>query len=142
MDLTIIHLVKLYLASLFVFLALDAIWLGVVARQFYRDQLGDLMRPDPRWGAAALFYALFVAGVVAFVTIPAITRDSVPRALLFGALFGLVTYATYDLTNLAVLRGFPVLGAVVDLAWGATISAAVAASGVAFARWIGWVGMT
>lgn len=95
------------------------------------------MRPDPRWGAAAVFYALFVAGVIVFVTLPAIERDSVPRALGYGALFGLVTYATYDLTNLAVLRGFPVHGAIVDLAWGATISAAVAVAGVLVGRWIG-----
>ncbi|MGD8494919.1 MAG: DUF2177 family protein [Gemmatimonadales bacterium] len=128
---------KLYAVSIVAFCALDAVWLGVVARAFYRQQLGDLLRPDPRWGAALVFYALFVAGVVLFVTLPAIDRGSLGRAVAMGALFGLVTYATYDLTSLAVMRGFPVLVAVVDLAWGAAISAAVAATGYLAAGWLG-----
>lgn len=128
---------KLYAVSIVAFCALDAVWLGVVARTFYRQQLGDLLRPDPRWGAALAFYALFVAGIVLFVTLPAVERDSLGRAVMLGALFGLVTYATYDLTSLAVLRGFPVLVAVVDLAWGASISAAVAAAGYVAAGWLG-----
>lgn len=128
---------KLYAVSIVAFCALDAVWLGVVARAFYRQQLGDLLRPDPRWGAALVFYALFVAGVVLFVTLPAIGRESLGRAVAMGALFGLVTYATYDLTSLAVMRGFPVLVAVVDLAWGAAISAAVAATGYLAAGWLG-----
>lgn len=128
---------KLYAVSIAAFLALDALWLGLVARNFYREQMGELLRPDPRWGAAGLFYVLFVAGIVVFVTLPAIERASFGRALLLGALFGLVTYAAYDLTNLAVLRGFPTLVAVVDLAWGATISAAVATIGYWAAGWLG-----
>lgn len=129
--------IKLYAVSIVAFLALDALWLGLVARNFYREQLGELLRPDPRWGAAGLFYVLFVAGIVVFVSLPAIERASFGRALLLGALFGLVTYAAYDLTNLAVLRGFPTLVAVVDLAWGATISAAVATIGYWAAGWLG-----
>ena len=128
---------KLYAVSMTAFLALDALWLGVLARGFYRDQLGELLRPDPRWGAALVFYALFVAGIVVFVTLPALERSSPARALAFGALFGLITYATYDLTSLAVLRGFPTLVAVVDMAWGATISATVAAAGYFAAGWLG-----
>jgi len=128
---------KLYAVSIVAFLALDALWLGLVARNFYREQMGDLLRSDPRWGAAALFYALFVTGIVVFVTLPAVARASIGHALLFGALFGLITYATYDLTNLAVLRGFPGLVVVVDLAWGATISATVATIGYWAAGWLG-----
>ncbi|HSM08796.1 MAG TPA: DUF2177 family protein [Gemmatimonadota bacterium] len=128
---------RLYSVSIVAFLVLDAVWLGLVARNFYRDQMGDLLRSDPRWGAAGLFYALFVAGIVVFVTLPAVERASIGRALVFGGLFGLITYATYDLTNLAVLRGFPTLVAVVDLAWGATISAAVATIGYWAAGWLG-----
>jgi len=128
---------KLYAVSVAAFLALDALWLGLVARDFYRDRIGDLLRPEPRWTAAALFYALFVAGIVLFVTLPALERSSLARAVGFGAFFGLVTYATYDLTNLAVLEGFPAVVAVVDLAWGAAISAAVAAAGYASADWLG-----
>lgn len=128
---------KLYAVSIVAFLALDAIWLGLVARSFYREQMGELLRSDPRWGAAALFYALFVAGIVLFVTLPALERGSAGRALLLGALFGLITYATYDLTNLAVLRGFPTVVAVVDFAWGAAISAAVATVGYHAGGWLG-----
>lgn len=123
------NFLKLYAVSIVVFLAIDAVWLGFVARDFYRQEIGDLLRPDPRWGAAAAFYALFVAGIVTFVTVPALERASLGRALLLGAFFGLVTYATYDLTNLAVLRGFTVKVTVIDLIWGATISASVAGAG-------------
>ena len=128
---------KLYGVSLAAFLAIDAVWLGWLARDLYREQIGDLLRPDPRWGAALLFYCLFVAGIVLFVTQPAIERGSLGRAVLFGAFFGLVTYATYDLTNLAVMRGFPTFVAVVDLAWGAFISATVATVGYLAAGWLG-----
>lgn len=128
---------KLYAVSIVAFLAIDAVWLGLVARDFYQEHIGEIMRPDPRWGAAVVFYALFVAGIVVFVTQPALERASLGRALGMGALFGLITYATYDLTNLAVLRGFPTIVAVVDLAWGAAISASVAAIGYLAAGWLG-----
>lgn len=128
---------KLYAVSMGVFLALDALWLGLLARGFYQEQLGELIRPDPRWGAALVFYALFVGGIVLFVTLPALERGSAASALLFGALFGLIAYATYDLTNLAVLRGFPTVVAVVDMAWGAAISATVAVVGYCAAGWLG-----
>lgn len=128
---------KVYGASLLAFLALDALWLGLVARSFYREHLSELLRPDPRWGPALLFYAVFVAGIVILVTLPAVERSSLGRAVTTGALFGFVTYAAYDLTNLAVLRGFPVIVAVVDLAWGAAITAAVAAAGYLAAHYLG-----
>ena len=128
---------KLYGVSLVAFIVLDALWLGLIARSFYREQLGDLLRPDPRWGAALLFYGLFVVGIVVLVTMPALERGSLVRAAGLGALFGLVTYAAYDLTNLAVLRDFPAVVAVVDLAWGATISATVASLGYLAGRALG-----
>ena len=121
-------LFRLYLPALLVFLALDAVWLGLVARGFYRDQLGPLMRPDVNWGAALLFYLLFIVGLLVFAVGPALERQSLGRALALGALFGLICYATYDLTNLATLRGFPAIVAVVDLAWGAVIAAATASA--------------
>jgi uncharacterized membrane protein len=121
-------IVRLYLPALVVFLALDAVWLGLVARGFYRDQLGPLMRPDVNWGAALLFYFLFMVGLLVFVVAPALERQSLARAAGLGALFGLICYATYDLTNLATLRGFPAIVAAVDLAWGAVIAAATASA--------------
>ena len=118
-----------YGASLFTFLALDFLWLGVLARDFYRQNMGDLMRSDVRWLPALAFYALFVAAVLVFVVLPAAERASLARAALLGAFFGLVTYATYDLTNLAVLHGFRTGLAVVDMAWGTVLCAAVSVVG-------------
>lgn len=116
---------KVYAVALPLFLVIDLVWLGVVARNFYRAQLGPLMRPDVNWAAAIAFYLLFVAGIVVLVVWPAVERESLGRALWLGALFGLVTYAAYDLTNLATLAGFPLTVALVDLAWGAVLCATV-----------------
>ncbi|NIR44376.1 MAG: DUF2177 family protein [Gemmatimonadetes bacterium] len=118
-----------YLASLMVFLVLDFAWLGFIARGFYREQLGHLLRPDVRWGAAIMFYLLFVAAVVVLAVLPAVERGSLLRATLLGGFFGLVAYATYDLTNLATLRGFPTLVAAVDMVWGFVLTAIVATAG-------------
>ena len=92
---------KLYLIALPVFFAIDMVWLGLVAKGFYRRQIGFLMRDGFNWPAAVAFYLLFILGLVVFVIAPAMDRDSWLRALGYGALFGLITYATYDLTNLA-----------------------------------------
>jgi uncharacterized membrane protein len=116
---------KLYLIALPVFLAIDLLWLGVVAKGFYRRQVGSLMRDGVNWPAALAFYLLFILGLVVFVVTPAVDDGSWVRALLFGALFGLIAYATYDLTNLATLRDWPLLVTVVDLIWGAVLAAAV-----------------
>ncbi|MFC6287448.1 DUF2177 family protein [Nocardioides sp. GCM10027113] len=114
-----------YAVAAVVFLAVDLVWLTVVADDLYADQLGPLMAESPRPGAAVLFYALFVAGLVHFVVLPALARDSVRWALGSGAFFGLVTYATWDLTSLAVLEGFPAALVPIDLTWGAVLSATV-----------------
>lgn len=121
------RILKLYAASLGVFLVVDLLWLGVIARGFYRRELGALLRPDVRWGPAVLFYLLFVAGILVFAVFPALERGTLGRALLLGGLFGAISYATYDLTNLATLRGFPPIVAVVDIAWGAFLAALIAA---------------
>ena len=118
-----------YLAALGTFLVLDFAWLGLIAREFYRDQMGHLMRSDVRWVPAFLFYALFVAAILVFVVLPAAERGSLGRAALLGAFFGLVTYATYDLTNLAVLSGFRTELAVVDMIWGTVLCTAVSVTG-------------
>lgn len=121
---------KLYAVALFTFLVIDLVWLGVVARTFYQDQLGHLMRASVNWAAAFAFYLLFVVGVVVLVVWPSVQQQSLTRALLHGALLGLVAYAAYDLTNLAILEGFPLKVAIVDIAWGALLCASV--SGVAY----------
>jgi uncharacterized membrane protein len=118
-----------WLAAAGAFLALDLLWLGVVARNFYWTQLGDLVRDKPDLGVAALFYAGYVAGVVFFAIMPALQTGGVWRAVLLGALLGLFGYGTYDLTNLATLKGYPPLLAAVDIAWGTFLTAAASAAG-------------
>ncbi len=119
--------IKLFLIALPVFFVIDIIWLVLVARKFYNNQIGSLMRPDVNWYAAGIFYLVFLCGLVVFVVIPALEKHSLTHALLFGAFFGLVTYATYDLTNLATLKEWPMLVTVVDLIWGMVLSASVSA---------------
>ena len=113
---------KLYIIALPVFLALDMAWLGLVARNFYAKRIGFLMKTDINWTAAILFYVLFTIGLVLFVIMPAVGKNSWVHALSFGALFGLIAYATYDLTNLATLRDWPLIVTMVDLAWGAVLA--------------------
>lgn len=123
-------LAKLYGVTLLAFLVIDFAWLGVVARGFYRDRLGPLMRPSVAWGPAVLFYLLFVGGLLFFAVGPVLGRGSLGVAMLRGGFFGLVAYATYDLTNLATIDGFPTAVAVVDMLWGFVLAAIVA--GVAY----------
>lgn len=116
---------KLFAIALPVFFAIDMVWLGLVAKDFYRAQVGTLMKSDVNWTAAIIFYLIFIAGLVVFVISPAVEKGSWTHALLFGALFGLVCYATYDLTNLAVAKDWPLLVTIVDLIWGATLATSV-----------------
>ena len=124
---TVTNFLKLYAVALPVFLVIDLIWLGVVARSFYQSQMGHLMRAQVNWVAAIAFYLLFVAGIVVLAVWPAVERQSLAHALILGALLGLVTYAAYDLTNLATLEAFPLKVALVDLAWGTALCATVSA---------------
>ena len=116
---------KLYFIALPVFFLFDMIWLGLVAKDFYRNQIGFLLKENVNWIAAISFYLLFIVGVVFFVVMPALQKDSWMYALLVGALFGFITYATYDLTNLATTKDWPLFVTLVDLAWGAVLSALV-----------------
>jgi uncharacterized membrane protein len=122
--------------SVLVFLVLDGLWLGLVARGFYQDQIGHLLRPRPLLGVAAIFYAVFVAGLVHFAVMPALASGRWTDAAIAGALLGLLAYATYDISNLATLRDWPVAVAVVDIAWGTLLSALAATGGWLAARWI------
>ena len=117
--------IRLFLIALPAFFIIDMIWLVLVAKKFYSEQIGFLMRPDIVWPAAIIFYLLFIAALVVFVISPAIEKHSWVHALLYGAFLGLVTYATYDLTNLATLKNWPVLVTIVDLIWGMVLAASV-----------------
>ena len=122
--------IKLFIIALPVFFVIDMIWLVLVAKKFYQEQIGFLMKPDINWFAAIIFYLLFIAGLVIFVISPAVEKHSWVHAILFGALFGLVTYATYDLTNLATMKDWPLLVTVVDLIWGTVLAASI--SGITY----------
>lgn len=105
---------------------IDALWLGVVANKLYKSQLGPLLMDKPNMIAAVLFYIVYVIGIVVFAVMPAIATGDWKVALGLGALLGFVAYATYDLTNLATLKGWPVKIVIIDLVWGTVLTAAVA----------------
>lgn len=125
---------KLYAIAFVVFFAIDLVWIGVVARGFYAKHMGFLLREQPLWPAAILFYLLFLLGLVVFVIGPAVEAQSIPRALALGALYGFMTYQTYELTNYALIKGWPLPVVIVDIAWGALLSAAVGSLTVIVAR--------
>lgn len=123
-----------YLATAVVFFLLDFLWLGVVMRSFYVGHLGDLMADKVNLFAAGAFYILYIVGIVIFAVAPALRSEDWTAALLFGALFGFFAYGTYDMTNLATLRGWPLAVTVVDLAWGTALTAASAVAGYLVTR--------
>ncbi len=118
-------LVLQFLTVLVVFFAIDLVWLGVIAKNLYAKHLGFLMAPNVNWVAAITFYLIFIVGLLFFVINPAIEKQSFMYALLVGGLFGFITYATYDLTNLATLKDWPITITVIDLVWGTVLSASV-----------------
>jgi uncharacterized membrane protein len=130
------HYLKLYLCTLLAFFAIDMVWLGLVARGFYRKHLGHLLRPDPSWTAAIVFYLLFVAGLLVFVVVPSLQAGSARKVLILGALFGLITYATYDLTNLATVKDWPLSVTAVDMLWGGVLATSVSYLGFLAGRWL------
>ena len=115
-----------YFITLVIFFAIDLVWLGVVAKNFYRQHIGHLMSADVNWPAALLFYAVYIGGIVFFAIKPAFEVGSASRALAYGAFFGFIAYATYDLTNQATMKNWPVLVTVIDLAWGTVLTGTVA----------------
>ena len=114
-----------YGVVLVIFFAIDMIWLGLIAKDFYAKTLGFLMAPKVNWVAAFVFYFIFILGLLVFVIQPALAAESLTQAVVMAALFGLVTYATYDLTNLATLKDWPLIITIVDLAWGVSLSVIV-----------------
>ncbi len=117
--------IKLYIIAFSVFLTIDMVWLGLIAKNFYREQIGTLMKPDINWIAAIIFYLIFIIGLVVFAIAPAVEKGLWTHALIFGALFGFICYATYDLTNLAIAKDWPLLVTIVDMLWGGVLAALV-----------------
>jgi uncharacterized membrane protein len=126
----LIEFVKIYFIAVPVFFLIDLVWLGVVARGFYAKQLGELLKSPPNWTAAIIFYLLFIVGLLIFAIVPALEKNSWTHVLIYGAMFGFFTYMTYDLTNLATLKGWPLRLVFVDIVWGIVLSAGV--SGITF----------
>lgn len=123
-----------YIGTLVSFLAIDALWLGVVARKFYQEQLGDLMLPSPNFAVAAVFYLFFAAAIVALAVRPGLEVGSLWTAAGFGAVLGLAAYGTYDMTNLSTLKNWPASLSIVDMIWGTVLTAIASVSGYAVAR--------
>lgn len=120
---------KQFFILLVVFLALDMLWLLVIAKSFYAKHLGYLLAEKPNLTAALVFYLIFIAGMLVFVVQPALAAGSWQKALTLGIFFGLVTYSTYDLTNHATIRDWPLLVTLVDITWGCVLGALTATLG-------------
>ena len=130
-------LAALYGICVAVFFALDFVWLSTATTRVYQPFLGDLLAKTPRLGVAAAFYLLYVVGIVALAVVPGLQQGSVVTALWRGALFGLLAYATYDLTNLSTIRDWPWQVSVIDMVWGTTLNSLVAVAGFYAGRWLG-----
>lgn len=122
--------------TLVVMVPLDLLWLGVIAKNFYFSRLGELMLPTPRLDVAIAFYVIYAIGLTVFAVGPGLRDGSWSTALHYGAMFGFFAYATYDLTNWATLRNWPVAVVFVDIAWGAVVSGASATLGFLLTRWL------
>ena len=119
------HYLLKFFITFIVFMGIDLIWLGFIARKLYVSYLGPFLRTPPNWPATFIFYILFIIGLIIYAIEPAIVAKDVKKALLSGALFGFFTYMTYDLTNLATLKNWPIAIVPIDIIWGVILSASV-----------------
>jgi uncharacterized membrane protein len=127
MQLGITQFIKLYAISVPVFFVIDLLWLGMIAKPFYHRHLGYVLREQVLWWAAIFFYLFFLLGLVVFVIAPSVESRSLFKAVLLGLFFGFITYQTYELTNYALIRDWPLIVVVVDIAWGMVLSSLVSA---------------
>jgi len=130
----IAYYLKLYLLTVPVFFVIDIVWLGVIARGFYRRHLGFILSPDVNWVAAITFYLIYIAGIIFFAVRPALESGRLSEAALLGGLFGFFTYATYDLTNMSTIKDWPLTIVFIDILWGTCLCALVAVSSFLIAR--------
>jgi uncharacterized membrane protein len=131
---SIVYFMKLYALTVPVFFVIDIVWLGVIARGFYRRQLGFILSPDVNWVAAVTFYLIYIAGIIFFAVRPSLASGRLSDAALLGSLFGFFTYATYDLTNMATIKDWPLKIVIIDIAWGTCLCALVAGLSFLIAR--------
>jgi uncharacterized membrane protein len=130
-------MIRLYLWTMGVLLSAEALWLGLVAGGLFRKEVGHLLRPEFRLGPAVAFYLIYVTGILVFAVLPGIEARQLHRSVALGAFLGLVAYSTFDLTSMAVFKGFPLRLAGVDILWGTCVTAAVSAAGYGMGRYLG-----
>jgi len=123
------NFLRAYIGVLIVFVVFDAVWLGVIAVDFYAETIGHLMAEKVNWGAAVVFYAMYIGGIAYFISVPAAESGTLKKAALNGVLFGVIAYGTYDLTNFATLRDWPLNVVIYDMIWGGFITASAAVGG-------------
>ncbi|GAB4141030.1 MAG: DUF2177 family protein [Patescibacteria group bacterium] len=114
------------------FFVIDMLWLGIFAKNFYQKNLGFLLAENPKWIPAIIFYLSFLVGVIIFAVAPSVEKNSIDSVILLGALFGFFTYATYDLTNFATIKNWPIKIVLVDILWGSTITSIISVAGFWF----------
>jgi len=125
-----------YLLTTLVFFAIDMVWLGFIAKDLYRKYLGNFLSDKVNWTAAIIFYLLFIVGIFYFSILPAVEKNSLTKAIISGAFLGILTYATYDLTNLATLKDWPLTIVFIDIAWGALLTGMVSMAGFYIVKWV------
>ena len=128
--------ILLYLLTLPVFFIVDIIWLGYIAKSFYRFHLRNFLSSDVNWVAAMIFYLIYIAGIIFFAVRPALAVNSWHKAIFHGGLYGFFTYATYDLTNMATLKNWPLQIVIVDILWGMFLCSIVATASYRIAIWL------
>lgn len=128
--------IYLYLLTFAVFLIIDAIWLGIIAKNMYSEKIGHLMAENANLIAAGVFYLIFVGTLLVFVVIPGYEAQSLTKTVILGALFGMITYATYDLTNLATLKDWPLSVTIIDIVWGASLATITSVAGYYIANFL------
>ena len=129
-------LILSYFLTTLVFFAIDMVWLGFIAKGLYRKYLSGFLSDTVNWTAAIIFYLIFIVGIFFFAILPAHENNSLSKAIINGALFGLFTYATYDLTNLATMKNWPLTIVFVDIAWGMLLTALVSTASFFIAKWV------
>jgi len=127
---------KLYALTIPIFFIVDIIWLGVIAKDFYRRHLGFILSPDVNWKAAIIFYLMYIVGIIFFAVRPALTSNSWVQAAVLGGLYGFFTYATYDFTNLATIKNWPLVIVLADVLWGVGLCTVVSTLSFAIAKWL------
>lgn len=125
-----------YVLTTVVFLIIDMAWLGFIAKNLYQKYLGNFLTDKVNWTAALIFYLIYIVGISIFAIYPAINKNSALSAALMGGLFGLFAYATYDLTNLATLKDWPLTIVFIDIAWGFVLTAIVSLAGFYIAKFV------